>query len=132
MQKITTFLMFEGKAEEAMSFYVSLFPDSEIKNLSRYGENEIGAAGTVHHALFSLSGQLFMCIDSPVKHEFSFTPAVSLYVTCDTEDEIDSLFAKLSDGGQVFMPLDRYPFSQRYAWISDKYGVAWQLTLADA
>lgn len=99
MQKITAFLMFNGKAEEAMSFYMSLFPDSEIKDISRYGENEASPAGTVRHALFSLSGQLIMCIDSAIKHEFTFTPAMSLFVTCDTESEIDALFAKLSVDG---------------------------------
>ena len=131
MQKITTFLMFDGKAEEAMNFYISLFPDSEIKSISRYGENEAGPAGTVRHALFSLSGQLFMCIDSVVKHEFTFTPAMSLHVTCDTESGVDALFAKLSEGAQILMPLDGYPFSKRYAWVNDKYGVSWQLALAD-
>lgn len=131
MQKITTFLMFEGKAEEAMRFYTSLFPDSEIRSISRYGDNEAGPAGTVHHALFSLGGQCLMCIDSAVKHEFTFTPAMSLFVTCATTSEIDTLFARLSDGGKTLMPLDAYPFSKRYAWVSDRFGVSWQLTLAD-
>lgn len=131
MQKIKTFLMFEGSAEEAINFYVSLFPDSEIKSISRYGENEAGPAGTVQHALFSLNGQLLMCTDSFVKHGFTFTPAISLHVTCGTEGEIDSLFAKLSEGGQILMPLDAYPFSRKFAWINDKFGVSWQLTLAD-
>ena len=72
MQKITTFLMFDGKAEEAMSFYMSLFADSEIKSITRYAEGEAGAAGSVQHALFSLSGQQFMCIDSVAKHGFTF------------------------------------------------------------
>ena len=129
MQKVATFLMFEGNAEEAMTFYVSLLPDSEIKNVSRYGENEPGPAGTVRHATFSLRGQPFMCIDSPMKHGFGFTPSMSLHVTCDTENEIDTLFARLSEGGQILMPLDTYPFSKKYAWVSDKYGVSWQLTL---
>ena len=132
MQKITTFLMFEGKAEEAMSFYMSLFPDSEIKSITRYAEGETGAAGTVQHAVFSLSGQEFMCIDSPAKHGFTFTPAMSLYVTCETLSEIDELFAKLSEGGQALMPLDAYPFSRKFGWVSDRFGVSWQLTLADA
>ncbi len=91
MQKITTFLMFDGNAEEAMNFYVALFRDSKIIHITRYGPNEAGAEGTVMHALFSLNGQEFMCIDSNVKHNFSFTPAISLYVVCDTEDEIDEL-----------------------------------------
>ena len=130
MQKITTFLMFDGQAEEAMNLYVSLFDDAEILSITRYGPNEAGAEGTVQHATFSLNGQTFMCIDSNVEHAFSFTPAVSLYVRCDTEEEIDKLFEELSRDGEVHMPLDAYPFSKKYAWISDRYGVSWQLSLA--
>lgn len=131
MQKITTFLMFQGKAEEAMNLYVSLFPDSEIKSITRYGEDDSGPAGTVHQALFSLNRQLFMCIDSPVEHPFTFTPAMSLFVTCDTVEEIDGLAAELSEGGQILMPLAEYSFSKRFAWLNDRYGVSWQLTLSD-
>jgi predicted 3-demethylubiquinone-9 3-methyltransferase (glyoxalase superfamily) len=131
MQKITTFLMFEGKAEEAMNFYTSLFDKSEIISISRYGANEAGAEGTVEHAIFSLNGQEFMCIDSIVKHDFTFTPSISLYVTCDTEDEIDRVFEKLSQDGTVLMPLAAYPFSEKFGWVTDKYGVSWQLNLAN-
>lgn len=106
MQKITPFLMFEGRAEEAMRFYMSLFADSEIQHISRYDEGEEGLLGTVQHAAFSLNGQSFMCIDSSVNHPFTFTPATSLHGTCDTESEIDQLFTGLSEGGQVLMPLD--------------------------
>lgn len=129
MKDVTPFLMFAGRAEEAMRFYVSLFPNSEIKSITRYGENQDGPAGTVHHAVFSLGGRTFMCIDSPVQHAFTFTPAISLYVTCETEQEIDTLAAKLGEGGQVLMPLGEYPFSRRFVWLSDKFGVSWQLTL---
>ncbi len=130
MQKITTFFMFDGKAEEAMNFYTSLFENSKILSITRYGPGEGGVEGTVMHATFSLGGQEFMCIDSNVKHDFTFTPAMSLYVNCETDEEIDRLFTKLSQGGQVLMPLDRYPFSEKFAWVSDKYGVSWQLNLA--
>ncbi len=129
MQKITTFLMFGGRAEEAMNLYASLFEEAEILDIIRYGPNEAGTEGTVQHATFSLNGQTFMCIDSNIEHGFSFTPAVSLYVRCDTEEEIDRLFEELSRDGQVHMPLDVYPFSKKYAWISDRYGVSWQLSL---
>jgi predicted 3-demethylubiquinone-9 3-methyltransferase (glyoxalase superfamily) len=132
MNNITIFLMFEGKAEEAMNFYTSLFTDSAIKSISRYGENESGPAGTVRQAVFALNGQEFMCIDSFVKHGFTFTPAMSLFVRLDAESELDKLYAALSEGGQILMPLDAYPFSKKYGWINDKYGVSWQLTLADA
>jgi len=130
VQKVTMFLMFDGKAEEAMNFYTSLIGGSKILSITRYGPNEAGAEGTVKHATFSLNGQELMCIDSSTRHEFTFTPAMSLYVNCETEAEIDHLFEKLSHAGQVFMPLDRYPFSNKLAWIADKFGVSWQLNLA--
>ncbi|HDR7800550.1 TPA: VOC family protein [Bacillus tropicus] len=130
-QKITTFLMFEGKAEEAMNFYTSLFDQSEIVSISRYDENGPGKEGTVIHATFTLNGQEFMCIDSYVNHNFTFTPAMSLYVTCDTEEEIETAFNKLAEDGAVLMPLGAYPFSKRFGWLNDKYGVSWQLTLAE-
>ncbi|MES5894148.1 MULTISPECIES: VOC family protein [Bacillus cereus group] len=129
-QKITTFLMFEGKAEEAMNFYTSLFDQSEIVNISRYDEKGPGKEGTVIHATFTLNGQEFMCIDSYVKHDFTFTPSMSLYVTCDTEEEIETVFNKLAQDGKVLMPLGSYPFSKKFGWLNDKYGVSWQLTLA--
>lgn len=137
MQKITTFLMFDGKAEEAMKLYTSLFKQSEIVSITRYGATstpgyEAGAEGTVQHAIFTLNGQEFMAIDSNMKHEFTFTPSMSLYVRCDTEEEIDAVFAKLSEGGEVLMPLDQYPFSKKFGWVADKFGVSWQLTLSDA
>ncbi|EMI9086477.1 MULTISPECIES: VOC family protein [Bacillus] len=130
-QKITTFLMFEGKAEEAMNFYTSLFDQSEIVSISRYDENGPGKEGTVIHATFTLNGQEFMCIDSYVKHEFTFTPAMSLYVTCETEEEIETVFNKLAQDGAILMPLGAYPFSKKFGWLNDKYGVSWQLTLAE-
>jgi predicted 3-demethylubiquinone-9 3-methyltransferase (glyoxalase superfamily) len=70
-----------------------------------------------------------MCVDSPVQHGFTFTPAMSLFVDCDGEEEIDRLFAGLSGDGQILMPLGPYPFSRRFGWLSDKFGVSWQLNL---
>jgi predicted 3-demethylubiquinone-9 3-methyltransferase (glyoxalase superfamily) len=131
MQQITTFLMFFGRAEEAMNLYTSLFANSAILHVSRYGANEDGAEGAVRHATFTLNGQQFMCIDSnAADHGFTFTPAISLYVTCTSEPEIDRLYAGLSEGGGVMMPLDAYPFSPKFAWVADKFGVSWQLSLA--
>ena len=128
-KKITTFLMFEGQAEEAMTFYVSLFPDAEVVSLARYGPEGPGTEGSVMHATFRLAGQEFMCIDSPVKHDFGFTPAVSLYVDCADEDEIDRLFAALSADGAVLMPLGNHGFSTKFGWCDDRFGVSWQLNL---
>lgn len=127
--KITTFLMFEGKAEEAMNFYVSLFENSKIIDLKRYGPNEMGKEGSVLLAAFSLNGQTFKCIDSPVKHGFTFTPAISLYVSCTDEAKITRYFEALSADGQVLMPLAEYPFSKKFAWVNDRFGVSWQLSV---
>ncbi|MGG3738815.1 VOC family protein [Aeribacillus pallidus] len=121
--KITPFLMFNGQAEEAMNFYISIFDQSEINHVS-YHEN-----GKVLHATFTIKGQPFMCIDNPSGEHHPFTPAMSLFVTCDTEEEIDKLFEKLSQNGNVLMPLASYPFSPKFAWVEDRYGVSWQLNL---
>jgi len=130
MQKVTPFLMFQNAdAEEAMNFYVSLVEDSEIKSIIRYGANEPGDEGTVMLATFSLKGQEFMCIDSNVKHAFTFTPSFSIYLTCSTEDEINLLYQKLLEGGQALMPLNDYGFSKKFGWVNDRFGVSWQLNL---
>ncbi|MDU5144450.1 MAG: VOC family protein [Paenibacillus dendritiformis] len=131
MQKITTFLMFEGQAEEAMNFYTSLFSDGEIVSLVRQDGSGGGQEGKVLHAVFALNGQTFMCIDSSLKHEFTFTPSMSLFVNCESEEEIDELYAKLSEGGQELMKLAPSPFSKKFGWVNDKFGVSWQLNLAN-
>lgn len=128
-QKITTFLMFEGRAEEAMTFYTSLFEDSEVVDISRYGADGPGPEGTVLHATFALAGQRFMCIDSHVKHEFGFTPAVSLFVQCESEAELDRLYGALAERGTELMPLGSYGFSPKFGWVNDRFGVSWQLNL---
>jgi len=129
-QKLTTFLMFDGRAEEAMTLYTSLFADSQVLSVTRYGPNEAGAEGSVQHATFSLAGQQFMCIDSYVSHPFSFTPATSIYVQCADDAEIERLHAELSKDGNELMPLDNYGFSTRFAWVNDRFGVSWQLNVA--
>lgn len=128
-QKITTFLMFEGDAEEAMSFYVSLFDDAEVVGITRYGPEGPGREGSVQQATFSLAGQRFMCIDSPAKHDFGFTPAVSLFVQCEDEAEIDRLYAALAERGAELMPPGDYGFSAKFGWVNDRFGVSWQLNL---
>lgn len=128
-QKMTTFLTFAGQAEEAMNFYVSLFAEGKILSIQRYSEDEVAAPGKVVHATFSLAGQIFMCMDSNVTHKWTFTPAISLYIACATEAEVTQLFAQLSQGGEVLMPLATYPFSDKFAWVADRYGVSWQLNL---
>ena|SRR6185436_2160358 len=127
--KVTPFLMFEGKAEEAMRFYVSLLADSRIDKILRYSAGQAGPEGTVMRADFTLAGQPVICIDSPVKHAFTFTPSVSMFVDCADEDEIGRLFGELSNGGGVMMALGDYGFSRKFAWVADRYGVSWQLNL---
>jgi len=128
-KKITTFLMFEGNAEEAMNFYISLFADAEVVNITRYGAESAGTEGSVQHATFTLAGEQFMCIDSPTKHDFTFTPAISLFVQCETEAELDRLYASLADQGTELMPLGNYGFSTKFGWVNDRFGVSWQLNL---
>jgi len=129
-RKVTTFLMLDGVAEEAMGFYVSLFRGSEIQRVERYGPGEQGAEGTVKQATFTLAGRDFMCIDSPVKHAFTFTPSISLFVECESESELESAFSRLSDGGGVLMPLGNYGFSTKFGWLNDRFGVSWQLNFS--
>lgn len=130
MGKVLPFLMFqEGNAEEAMNFYTSLVKDSEILSIVRYGAEGPGDEGTVMQAKFSLKGREFMCIDSNVKHQFTFTPSFSIYVTCDSEEEITELYEKLLEGGQALMPIDNYGFSKKFGWVNDRFGVSWQIDL---
>lgn len=127
---VTPFLMFEGTAEEAMRFYVSLFGDGVIDHVDRYGSGEMGPEGKVRLAQFSLAGQQIRCIDSPVSHGFTFTPAVSLFVECNSAEEFDNAFARLSEGEAVLMAPGNYGFSEQFAWVNDRFGVSWQLNLA--
>lgn len=127
---VMTHLMFVGAAEEAMTFYVSLFRDSAITQIDRYGPGEMGAEGSVKLARFRLAGREFIAIDSPVPQPFTFTPSMSLFVECESADELDAAFARLSEGGSVLMPVDQYWFSTRFGWLTDRYGVSWQLNLA--
>lgn len=129
MQKVTPFLMFQGNAEEAMNYYTSIIEESEIIRISRYGSNEGGEEGSVMQAAFTLKGTEYICIDSNIKHEFSFTPSFSLFIICDTEEEINELYEKLIDGGEALMALGNYGFSKKFGWIVDKFGVSWQFNL---
>jgi predicted 3-demethylubiquinone-9 3-methyltransferase (glyoxalase superfamily) len=124
LQKLTPFLMFQnGEAEEAVTFYTGLFADGEVVSLDRTPE------GGVQLAVFSLAGQQVRCIDSPPVHEFGFTPSVSLFVRCDSREELDELWAGLVEGGSALMPLDDYGFGP-FGWTDDRFGVSWQLSLA--
>ena len=115
MQKITPFLWFDGKAEEAMNFYVSVFKNSKVMRVTRYGEAGPGPKGTVMSATFELDGQQFYALNGGP--QFTFTPAISFFVNCETQPEVDELWEKLSEGGK----------KERCGWLKDKYGLSWQI-----
>ncbi len=121
MQKITPFLWFDDQAEEAINFYVSIFENSKVVNANR------GPDGKLFTATFQLEGQEFMALNGGP--QFKFTPSVSFFVTCETAVEVDELWQKLSEAGTVLMPLDTYPFSEKFGWLEDKYGLSWQLNV---
>jgi predicted 3-demethylubiquinone-9 3-methyltransferase (glyoxalase superfamily) len=115
MPKITPFLWFDNRAEEAMNFYVSIFKNSKILSVSRYGEGGPGEKGTVMTGTFQLDGQEFFALNGGP--EFTFTPAISFFVNCETQQEVDELWDKLSEGGE----------KGRCGWLKDKYGLSWQI-----
>ncbi|HUX12861.1 MAG TPA: VOC family protein [Spirochaetia bacterium] len=128
MQKIAPFLWFDSQAEEAAELYMALFPNSKIGNISRYGEDGGGQPGKVITLAFELDGMEFMALNGgPL---FSFTPAVSFFVTCESRPEIDRIWNRLSEGGTVRMELQKYPFSDCFGWTADRFGVNWQLNLS--
>jgi predicted 3-demethylubiquinone-9 3-methyltransferase (glyoxalase superfamily) len=115
-----------------MDLYITTFPDSGIVRAERYGEEGPGLKGTIQVAVFTLCGREFMCSDSYVKHGFTFTPSSSIFLECDSADAQEQAFNRLSEGGQILMPLDDYGFSQRFGWCNDRFGVSWQLNLSAA
>jgi predicted 3-demethylubiquinone-9 3-methyltransferase (glyoxalase superfamily) len=129
-KQITPFLMFTGNAEQAMTFYTSLFDEGRILDLIRFGAEGPGAEGTVLRGRFSLAGQEFLCTDSPPVHDFSFTPSFSVWIETESDDELERLFAALGEEGTQLMPLGDYGFSRRFGGVNDRFGVSWQLNLS--
>ena len=115
MQKITPFLWFDGTAEEAMNLYVSTFKNSKVKGVSRYGDAGPGPKGTVMTASFELDGQDFVALNGGP--QYTFTPAISFVINCQTQEEVDDYWQKLSAGGQ----------EQQCGWVTDRFGVSWQV-----
>ena len=113
--KIRPFLWFDDNAEEAMNFYVSIFKNSEILSVSRWGEAGPGPAGTVMSATFRLDGQEFMALNAGP--HFKFTEAISFFIDCESQEEVDELWEKLSEGGET----------SQCGWLKDKFGLSWQV-----
>lgn len=122
-------LWFDKSAEEAANFYASIFKNSKILNVSKYGDSGSEASGmkkgSVMTVEFELVGQKFLALNGgPI---FKFNPSISFFVGCKTEKEVDELWTELSERGKVLMPLEKYPFSEKYGWLQDKYGLSWQI-----
>jgi predicted 3-demethylubiquinone-9 3-methyltransferase (glyoxalase superfamily) len=115
MQKITPFLWFDGRAEEAMNFYTSIFKNSKCVSVSRHGDAGPGPKGSVMTATFQLEGQEFVALNGGP--HFTFTPAISFFVHCETQEEVDEFWEKLSEGGKT----------NQCGWLQDKFGVSWQI-----
>jgi predicted 3-demethylubiquinone-9 3-methyltransferase (glyoxalase superfamily) len=126
---VTPFLMFQGRAEEAMQLYLSLFSDGRILELVRRPPTGGQAVGSVLLAKFAIGGQTILCSVSDVQHAFTFTPSSSLFVDFDSENELQRVLEELSVGGMLLMELADYGFSRKFAWLNDRFGVSWQLNL---
>lgn len=130
--RVLTSLTFQqNDAEDAMNFYVGLFDGAEIIRVDRWGEQAAEREGSIMQAVFELKGHHFMVSDSPPIHDWDFSPAVSIYVDFESDEEIEEVYSGLSENGEVAMPLDNYGFSRKFAWVIDQFGVSWQLNLEE-
>ncbi|WP_207694623.1 hypothetical protein DOK67_0000407 [Enterococcus sp. DIV0212c] len=129
MSKFSPCLWFDGKVEEAAEFYVNAFEESKINKVDYYVDSEHQPKGSVLTISLTLAGQEVILLNGGP--EFTFTPAISFFVECETEEQISKLWETLSHNGEVFMEFGQYPFSKKYGWLNDQYGVSWQLVLAE-
>jgi len=129
MTKATPFLMFEGKAEEAMTLYCGTIPQSRVLDVTRYDAGEDGPEGTLKLARASIGGVEVRLFNSPAHHAFTFTPSFSFFVDCSSEEELEHIVGTLSKDGGFLMPTGGYGFSRRFAWLNDRFGVSWQINL---
>ena len=132
MTSVCTHLMFQGgKAQAALDMYKSVFPGFAVVSMDKYGSDD-GTPGLIKIAKIDFDGHPLIVIDSPMPHEFEFTPSMSLFVDFDEAADLDRAFERLADGGDVKMPLGDYGFSPRFGWLTDRFGVSWQLNLPNA
>ena len=128
MSRATPFLMFQGQAQAAIDLYTATLPDTRVLEMKRHPKPTANG-GTVMLARVAICGSDFLFSDSPPVHAFTFTPSTSIFVDCDSPEQLRQLFDALSDGGGVLMPLADYGFSRRFGWLADRFGVSWQLNL---
>lgn len=130
MTQATPFLMFQhAKGKDALDFYVATVPGSRIVSMELFDDAGPGPAGTIKRGVVEIAGQQVMVHDSFITHGFDFTPSWSFFLSCDDEAEADRLFATLSEGGAVLMPLGDYGWSRKFGWVADRFGVSWQIEL---
>eukprot|EP01113_Clastostelium_recurvatum_P041233 TRINITY_DN6515_c0_g1_i2.p1 TRINITY_DN6515_c0_g1~~TRINITY_DN6515_c0_g1_i2.p1 ORF type:complete len:131 (-),score=21.22 TRINITY_DN6515_c0_g1_i2:18-410(-) len=125
-KSVLPFLMFQGDGQQALAFYQSVFTDAKVE-VELHDGNAGAPKGTLKMARMTIAGNTIIINDSPIKHAFNFTPSISLFVECSSEDEVRKLSEALKQDGSEMMPAGNYGFSTLFAWVSDKYGVSWQL-----
>jgi predicted 3-demethylubiquinone-9 3-methyltransferase (glyoxalase superfamily) len=131
IQNAIPFLMFQGDAGPALEFYATAVDRFELFTIEHWGPGESGTEGQVKAAEFAVAGQRFRCFDSPPVHAFDFTPSFSIFLECDRQEDVDKLAAALGAGGTTMMPPDDYGFSPRFAWVSDRFRVSWQINFVE-
>lgn len=127
MKKITPFLWYDNAAEEAMTLYASLLENSEVTQVIHMPDAMAEEPGKVQMVAAKLAGREVQAMNAGPHHPF--TPSISMFVGCETVEQVDALFNGLSDGGMALMPLDAYPFGERFGWVQDRYGLSWQISL---
>ena len=129
MVRVRTHIMFQGDAEEALAPYARVFEDFEVMDVERYGAGEARPEGALKLASVAFAGHELLVFDSPPIHEFTFTPAMSLFVDFESEEAFEAAFRELAEGGKVLMPPGGYGFSRRFCWLTDRFGLSWQLNV---
>ncbi|CAI1696950.1 3-demethylubiquinone-9 3-methyltransferase [Serratia quinivorans] len=128
MSKVSTFVMFQGQAQQAIDLYSELFAGFKVQQVQHYDDSNDGPL-RIRQAFIDFDRQNLVFTDSPISHDFSFTPAISLFVNLANEAELDRVFTRLAEGGKVLMPIDDYGFSARFGWLNDRFGLSWQLNV---